>query len=79
MAPGRPFTRDTTTCRQDGVRPAPDCHHHTTGPCRSRLAHLAILQGHDPGVLCAADDIVVLRDALHPWHPESLQAVPPGG
>lgn len=84
MAPGRLFTRDTTICRQQGQGQgqgrAGTAHHSTqAGTPSMPSAHLAILQGHNPGVLCGADDIVIPRDALQcPW-PKSLKAVPLGG
>ena len=82
MAPGRPFTRDTTICTQgkgsgQGVR-----RHHQTSrdrpPCCPR-AHLAVLQGHDPRVLSGANDVVVPRNALQRLWPEPLKTVPLGG
>ena len=42
-------------------------------------AHLAILQRYDPRVLGAADDVVVLRDALQRPRSKPFQAVPLGG
>lgn len=92
MAPGRLFTRDTTICRQQGQgrgrgrgrgqgRGRADTAHHSTpaGTPSVPSAHLAILQGHNPGVLCGTDDVVIPRDALQrPW-PKSFKAVPLGG
>lgn len=66
MAPGRPFTRDTTICRGHG---GSDWVWKQQGPTTPQdqqgcAPHLAVLQRHYSGVLCGADDIVILRDAL---------------
>lgn len=53
--------------------------HSTWAPVHQGHHDLAVLQRHNPGVLGAADDIVVLRDALQRPQPEPFQAVPLGG
>lgn len=87
MAPGRRFTRDTTIYRQQagpgsGSGSGSGWHRppqHTGWDPSVPSTHLAILQGHNPGVLRGADDVVIPCDALQsPW-PKSLKAVPLGG